>query len=240
MTKKLLFLVLSISLGNVLLQAADLQQAEENYRQGHFATALGQYEQLLQLYPNDPNLYYNIGNCYFKMGSKGLATANYYRAFKLDPRDADIRHNLSLSLQTSGERFVPSGMPEVLHKAFFWLTQSELQGLLYIAFWLVCTFVAIWLFKRRFGRFTLLLLIVFAGLTGWYLWRQPLDNATLAVVAVPVAELRSGPGENFPASANIAQGHLLILEDSKDHWQQVVVKSQGIKGWMQNNSLEKI
>ncbi len=238
--KRLAFLFLFVLLNAFSLYAVDFQEAEEQYREGHFATALGQYEQLLRNYPNDPNLYYNIGNCYFKMGSKGLATANYYRAFKLDPRDADIRHNLSLSLQNSGEKFIPSGMPEILHKAFFSLTQTELQGLFHLSLWIVCIAGCVWLFKRRFGRMTLTLLCLFILIGIWYLWRQQLDNQPLAVVAVPVAELRSGPGENFPASANIAQGHLLLLQDNKDRWQQVIVKSQGIKGWMQSSSLEKI
>ena len=74
----------------------------------------------------------------------------------------------------------------------------------------------------------------------WYGLRWQAENADLAVVAAPVAELRSGPGTNFPASANIPQGHLLVLQDSRDNWLEVIVKSQGIKGWMNAADLEKI
>ena len=42
--------------------AADIQNAETLYREGKFAAALSEYEQLLAAYPNDPHLYYNIGN----------------------------------------------------------------------------------------------------------------------------------------------------------------------------------
>lgn len=224
----------------VAAHAADLQSAEELYRQGRFATALTEYEQLLQSYPNDPNLYYNIGNCYFKMGSIGLATANYYRAFRLNPLDEDIRHNLALVLQQSGERLVPSGMPEILHKAFFGLTETELRGLLFVVFWLCCAVAGSWFIKRRWGKVALGTCVLLLLMVGWYAWRHYLEETPLAVVASPVAELRSGPGESFPASANIAQGHLLLLQDTKDQWQQVVVKAQGIKGWMKKDSLEKI
>ena len=55
-----------------------------------------------------------------------------------------------------------------------------------------------------------------------------------------MAELRSGPGSNFPASASVAQGHLLLLQDSKDDWYDVVVKSEGLQGWIQAQALEKI
>jgi len=231
-------------IGMVLLavtaQAADFQQAEESYRQGHFATALNEYEQLLHIYPNDPNLYYNIGNCYFKMDSIGLATANYYRAFQLNPRDADIRHNLALALQHSGERLVPAGMPEILHQAFFGLTALELKGLFYLSFWLFCMVAGVWLIKRRYGKIAFGSFVFLLLITSWYAWRYQIDHTPLAVVAAPVAELRSGPGENFPASANVAQGHLLLLQDKKDHWQQVIVKSQGIKGWMNASNVEEL
>ena len=147
---------ITVTLGIFLLTAwvwgNQWQQAEDLYRQGRFASALGVYEKLVSTYPNDPNLYYNIGNCYFKMGSKGLATANYYRAFQLAPRDTEIRHNLALSLQNSGERLVPAGMPEVLHKLFFSLTGTELTGLLFLMGWVTCLLGGFWILKRRWGK----------------------------------------------------------------------------------------
>ena len=59
----------------------------------------------------------------------------------------------------------------------------------------------------------------------------------MAVIASPVAEIRSGPGTNFPASASLAQGHLITVEDAKDEWYEVIVKSQGLKGWVEKSAL---
>ncbi|MBR4592073.1 MAG: tetratricopeptide repeat protein, partial [Elusimicrobiaceae bacterium] len=129
-----------------------LHQAEELYRQGKFSAALSTYEQILKTHPNDPFVYYNIGNCYFKMGSKGLAAANFYRAFRLAPRDEDIRHNLALALASGGEKLVPSGVPEALHKAFFSLSYAELKGLTYLLLWLCCVILFVCLLRRRWNR----------------------------------------------------------------------------------------
>ena len=226
--------------GFLALYAADMQNAEEMYRSGKFAAALGEYENLLQTYPNDPHLYYNIGNCYFKMGSLGLAVANYYRAFRLAPGDKDIRHNLSMSLQNSGERLVPAGMPEIMHRTFFSLRLNEVKGLFLLGLWLFCMLGCIWLLKRRFGRAALTVLAVVLVLAAWYGWRFKIEKTPLAVVASPIAELRSGPGNNFPASANVGQGHLLIVQDAKDNWYDVIVKSQGLQGWIEERAIEKI
>lgn len=74
----------------------------------------------------------------------------------------------------------------------------------------------------------------------WLYLRRGQEMQSLAVVATPTAELRSGPGTNFPASANLTHGHLVILQDSRNNWNEVVVKSQGIQGWIKSESIEKI
>lgn len=242
MMRKISFLFtcfLLLAAGAACAQSA-MQEAEELYRQGKFSAALNMYEEELKNRPNDPYLYYNIGNCYFKIDSKGLAAANYYRAFKLAPRDADIRHNLSLALASGGEKFVPAGMPAALHKAFFALSYNELKGLFFLLLWLCCTLGSVWLVKRNFGRVLFLCVITFGLCGGWLWWRHTLETEPLAVVAAPSAEIRSGPGTNFPASASAAQGHLLLVLDEKDAWYEVIVKSQSLKGWVEKNAIERI
>lgn len=239
---KRLFLVLIGMLALAMPTFAEdlLASAEQLYRQGKFSQALSTYEQILKNYPKDPFVYYNIGNCYFKMGSKGLALANYYRAFKYAPRDADIRHNLALTRASCGEKFVPAGVPEVVHKAYFSLSLPELTGLAYLLFWICCLATGCWILKRKGGKFVLLLGLCTLFTAGWWYTRYQWENRALAVVASPVAEIRSGPGTNFPASASITQGHLVTIEDSKDNWYEVIVKSQSLKGWVEKDSIERI
>ena len=224
-----------------LLYAEDLtSQAESFYRAGQYAQALSAYEQDLKNHPNDPYLYYNIGNCYFKMGSKGLAAAAYYRAFKLRPQDNDIRHNLSLALASGGDSLVPAGMPPALHRALFCLPLSQLKGIVCLGVWAVCFFAGMWLLTRKGGKFTLAIAILLLICIGWFYIRHQWENQPLAVVAVPVVELRSGPGKNFPASAAVQQGHLVQVLDTKDDWQEVIIRSEGLKGWMEQTALERI
>ena len=217
-----------------------LNEAEELFRAGKFANALAVYENELKNHTGNPYIYYNIGNCYFKMGSIGLAVANYYRAFKLNPRDADIRHNLDLALRAGGTQLVPAGIPHALHKVFFYFSYEELQGLTYALFWLCCVSIGLWLVIRK-GKYIALTCTCVAVLSaGWLFWRESLENENLAVIAAPIAEVRSGPGDNFPPSANIAQGHLVIVEDEKDNWYEVIIKAQGLKGWVAKDAIKTI
>ena len=238
--KRLYLLVIAFLSFLPAFSQSDLQQAEDLYRQGKFSAALSAYETILKNYPNDPFVYYNIGNCYFKMGRNGLAAANYYRAFKLAPRDGDIRHNLTLALESGGERFVPAGMPLVLHKAFFYLSDTELKGCVFALFWVASLLIFWCLIRKKWNHLATLacLLLLISG--GWLYARVRLAQDVLAVVAAPVAEIRSGPGTNFPASASAAQGHLVTILDEKDSWYEVVVNSQGIKGWLEKDTVEKV
>ena len=213
---------------------------EQLYRQGRFADALLAYEQELKNYPNDPFLYYNIGNAYFKMGSTGLAVANYYRAYKLLPRDRDIRHNLSLALASCGEQLVPADIPAAVYNAFFYLSYDELKGLTFALFWLTAFFAFVWLLKRKGFKAVSVVGICFLLSGAWLYARHQLESKQLAVVAAPSAEIRSGPGTNFPANATAAQGHLLTVLDKKDRWYEVVLDSQSIKGWVESDAIEKI
>ena len=240
MKRFLALTLLLVSVASAAWAQTALEQAENFYRQGKFSAALGIYESELKKVPNDPYLYYNIGNCYFKMGSRGLAIANYYRAFRLAPRDADIRHNLTLSLSSVGERLVPSGVPVVLHQAFYSLSYSELKGLLFALLWLLCALASLWLLKRKWGRMLAASAVILLLCAGWFYLRHTLQVEHLAVIAAPVAEIRSGPGTNFPASASLAQGHLITVEDAKDEWYEVIVKSQGLKGWVEKSAVEQI
>ena len=239
---RLLLSILAIATilqGPVLAQELTLE-AEQLYRAGKYAQALATYEKDLKNHPNDPYLYYNIGNCYFKMGSKGLAAASYYRAFKLRPQDSDIRHNLSLALASGGDVLVPSGVPLKLHQAFFALPLSQLKGLVCVVGWTCGLLLGIWLLTRKGGKLTLLCGVLLVLVASWFYTRRSWETQPLAVVAAPVVELRSGPGKNFPASAAIQQGHLVQVLDTKDHWQEVIIRSEGLKGWVEQTALERI
>ncbi len=239
--RRWLLLTACFVIGCAFVRAQEnLAQGEQLYRQGRYAEALSVYENDLKDYPNNPFLYYNIGNCYFKMGSNGLAIANYYRAFKIAPREEDIRHNLELALKASGEQLVNSDVPPALYRAFFYLSYPELKGLTFLLFWGWALMTCFWIVKRK-GKTVCIVLSAALLISALWLWaRAQGQHETWAVVAAPLAEVRSGPGTNFPANANVSQGHLLLIGDQKDPWYEVIIKSQGIKGWIEREAVEKI
>ena len=115
--------------------AYDAAQAEKIYGSGDFAQAAEAFAEQVRAQPDNPFAYYNLGNAQYKAGDTGAATASYYRAYLLLPRNADIRHNLQLALQKSGQNIVPPGVPESLHRLYTLFSVNELKALGWAMSW---------------------------------------------------------------------------------------------------------
>ena len=107
MTKKELFFSiysLSFFLTIILVPSSSLAadkledkffQANKFYSQGEYKKAALLYEKITNSGVKTGNIYYNLGNTYFKLGRKGKAILNYERALKLIPQDEDLSANIS-------------------------------------------------------------------------------------------------------------------------------------------------
>lgn len=126
---------------------------------GHFSEAITMYESQVTQGIRDSALFYNLGNAYFRQGELEAALLNYQRAAQLDPRDADIRHNLALAEEqaaTMGRSPVELSTSPVIASLQMagqwnrqWLTLDEL-ALLALAAWFL---LGLLVFARRiFGN----------------------------------------------------------------------------------------
>lgn len=98
--KKLLFPLLILCLTSLAFADEALVQFEQAnvlYRTGEYQKAAAAYEHILSNGYEHAALYYNLGNCYFKLKKIPLAIVNYERAKRLAPSDEDIAYNLRLA-----------------------------------------------------------------------------------------------------------------------------------------------
>ena len=76
--------------------SAQKQVADSLYAAEKFQQAAAEYEKLLKEADN-AELYYNLGNAYYRLHDIGHAILNYEKASNREPGDADIRFNLTLA-----------------------------------------------------------------------------------------------------------------------------------------------
>ena len=98
--KKIVFflLVQFVTLG-AFAQEATIKEAEVAYTKEDYGKAIELYEGLLKTHGESAEIYYNLGNAYYKENKIAPAILNYERALLLDPGDGDIRFNLQLARQ---------------------------------------------------------------------------------------------------------------------------------------------
>jgi len=68
------------------------------YDRGLYRDALEKYDALVQSQAHESALYFNLGNCYTRLGELGEAKVNFERALLYDPVNESARHNLGVGL----------------------------------------------------------------------------------------------------------------------------------------------
>ncbi|HBB66020.1 MAG: hypothetical protein A2X28_07235 [Elusimicrobia bacterium GWA2_56_46] len=225
---------------NILAEYNDL------YKNGGYQAALDGYKEMAAKEPGNPSAFYNAGNAYFRMNKPGLALLYYGKAFRLDPRDSDVRANMDLVMKRTGQAFVPEGMPKALHYLYYFFSDGELKAAAVVLWWLACLLLSLYALKaglrERLSGPLLGAGLLLAGSLLWLMARasSPFNEAAV-ITAEGSAQLLSGPGETFKAYASLPEGRLVkVLDDTDDVYYEIGIPREGIKGWIKKTSAEKI
>ena len=97
--------ILNLLLLIILLQATafaqspqdKFQEANTLYSEGKYSSAIDIYESLINSNYQNAEIYFNLGNAYYKLDDVAYAILNYERAKKLAPGDEDIDYNLRIA-----------------------------------------------------------------------------------------------------------------------------------------------
>ena len=235
---------LSESQAESLKQKADKAYADQNYQE-----AIRGYEQLLKGGVS-PNIYYNLGNAYFRTDNLPRAILNYERALLLSPGDRDIRINLQMAREKTIDKITPES--EMFFITWYrslvnlasvdgWATTAQLLLTLVILLSLLYLFAnPIWL--RKTGFFGALLLFVAFGLCNLFAAQQKdaLINRTGALIISPAATIKSTPAQNGTDLYILHEGTKVeIVDNSMRDWKEVRV-ADGKMGWIEARQLEVI
>ena len=106
MSALLAVLVMSaVTLDSRRAEASDFSDANALYESGDFERAAIAYEEIVRRGVSHEDLFYNLGNAYFRVGRLGPAVYNYERALRVEPGFDDARYNLAVAREVIAERF---------------------------------------------------------------------------------------------------------------------------------------
>ena len=95
----------ALSISSLSAQAdADFAKANRDFAQGHFKEAISGYEALIRDGQWTANVFYDLGNAYFRAGDFGRAILNYERALALAQHHPEATANLQIGRASCRER----------------------------------------------------------------------------------------------------------------------------------------
>jgi tetratricopeptide (TPR) repeat protein len=93
--KNILYLLLLTS--KIFFAQTGFEKGNALYQKGNYIEAVKAYESVLKGNKQSAELYFNIGNCYYKMNKVAPAIYNYEKALVLEPNDKEVQNNLKFA-----------------------------------------------------------------------------------------------------------------------------------------------
>ncbi|MBQ9194729.1 MAG: BatD family protein, partial [Bacteroidales bacterium] len=249
-----LVLLIALPMG---LQAAPLSYPDSLWKAGVEAYTAGDYPQALKDWEDvqatglmSKELYYNLGNAYFKNQEVARAILWYERALKLDPSDADVRYNLEYARSLTQDKIeeVPEIFFELWGHALCYLLPSNTWAALSLVF-LVLAVACTLLYllgstsgRRRLGFFAGIACLLLAFL-GWDFARWQRQEALAqdrAIVMRPVSSVKSSPSADGAKDLFILhEGTRVKILDNVGSYTNIEL-GDGRQGWIPAGDIEVI
>jgi tetratricopeptide (TPR) repeat protein len=249
MNKIILFIALW-GLMAVQAVASTKTVADSAYAKNDFKRAIALYEQVLNDEGESADIYYNLGNSYYKDKQIARAVLNYERALLLQPGDADIRFNLEVARSKTVDKVTE------VHKVFFvewfddlvhsmsehaWAVWAILCFVLGLVGW-TTYFLARPLVWRKVGFAAGIVLWVVCLVTNVCASQQKEDRLVrdTAIIMAPSITVTSTPSESGTQLFQLHEGRKVTIKDnSMKEWKEIKLEDGNV-GWVPASALEII
>src|SRR6266403_5731984 len=125
---------------------AEFAKANQEYAQGHCTEAISGYEALVRAGQWSANLFYDLGNAYFRVGDYGHAALNYERALALERHHPEAIANLQIARDEAHALELQQSWPE---RYFQFASVNQYSIAAAIAFWFAVFAIVMLVFRRR-------------------------------------------------------------------------------------------
>jgi tetratricopeptide (TPR) repeat protein len=220
---------------------ADFAKANRDFAQGHFKEAISGYEALIRDGQWSANVFYDLGNAYFRAGDFGRAILNYERALALAQHHPEATANLQIARDEAHALELQPSWPE---RYLQFATVNQYSVTAAIAFWVAAFCLAALIFtpRRSAAMISLLLvmLLVFAGaiFAIWQVERGSKGNA-LAIVIGKDVQARLATADTANSVLALPLGSEVKILSMRGDWTYVALPNN-LRGWIPAKNAERV
>lgn len=248
--KKALQFILAIFLSTqAWAQINPISEANEMYKKGEYEKAIQAYQFVLDTHMEAPEIYFNLGNAYYKTGKISPAILNFERALLLSPDDKDIQYNLNLARKHVLDKF--EVLPELFIKRWFtglinsfsadWWSYFSI-----LFFFSALVFASFYLYSnkstlKKFGFFLSFFAIAISIITYSFASKKT-DEMTIrehAIIISPSVTIKGSPDKSGTELFLLHEGTKVKVKGKLQDWRNIQL-SDGNEGWLKKENIEMI
>ena len=242
-------LLAMICFGGTSAKAVTKNNADTEYQKGNYQQAIRDYEEILKN-GESAEIYFNLGNAYYRTDNITKAVLNYERARLLSPGDDDINFNLQFARSKTIDKITPQSEMFFVtwYKSLVNFTSVDnwaKTGILCIVMTLLLVLLYLFgpqLMLRKIGFFGGLAFFVIFLLSNLFAFqqKQALDNRTGAIIISPSVNIKKTPAKNSADQFVLHEGTRVdIIDKGMTDWRCIRV-GDGREGWIETKAIEEI
>lgn len=250
MKKFVAIILLFLSLGSYSQTPKELfSEGNTFYKVEDYNRSLNVYLALEEKGLESSDLYFNLGNCYYKLNKVAPAIYYYEKALKVNPANEDAQHNLTFAKRMTLD--VIQDLPKTFLQRF---SENVIQKLSFDTWALIAvitSFLASILFllyyfsgssKMKLLYFNTTIFAVFVMLVSVYFAFDNYDTVQknrTAIIFATKAEIKNAPTNSSEEIFELHEGTKVIILDELDNWKKIKI-ADGKTGWIYQDKLKEI
>lgn len=243
------FVLMILMLMPLSANAITKQNADDEYAKGNYQQAIKDYQEILKAGVSS-EIYYNLGNAYYRTDNITQALLAYERALQLSPGDNEIRFNLQYARSKTIDKITPE--TEMFFVTWYnslvnftsvdrWANTAIVSIVMALLLILVFLFAPqMWARKSGFyGSAVFLLLFAFANLFAFQ-QKHELETKQGAIVIAPTVNVKKTPAASGTDVFVIHEGTRVDITDrGMKQWRGIKL-ADGREGWLKTSQIEEI
>lgn len=245
--KNIFYLLLFFT--QIFFAQTGFEKGNDLYKDGKYDLAIKEYESVLATNKESAELYFNLGNCYYKLQQTASSIYNYEKALVLDPNNAAALNNIKFAQKRTIDEI------KVIPKVGFGKLLRDFTGIytfntwawiaigfavLFLLFFIGYYFSQTVVVKRVFflGMF-LILLFMLMSVASAFFEKSHFDNERPAIVFADSADVRSEPQNASSSIFVLHAGTKVYVEETLDSWKKIQL-TDGTEGWIESKAIKEV
>lgn len=245
--KKIVYIFVLFS--QVFWAQTAFEKGNKLYQEGKYNEAIAAYESILKSGQESADVYFNLGNCFYKQNKVASAIFNFEKALLLRPSDSEFQNNLAYAQKMTIDEIieVPKvGFGKIIRDvtASFhydtWAWISVVLAMLFLACFLGYYFSNTTLLKRTFfSSMLFVLLFVIISIAAGFAEKSHSENEKQAIVFAEVVKVKSEPKSASQDVFVLHAGTKVNVLESLNNYKKIQLLDLK-EGWIEKSAIKEL